>query len=79
MLLGLDHKVLVVHIVHKNRLQKNKMPRSKRPELRRHIPNIKCEDCKEELEYMCELNEIMICPRCFTMYDFKKFKEKDKS
>jgi len=53
------------------------MPRSKRPELRRNTPNIKCEDCKEELEYMDEAENIAICPKCFTMYDLKKFKEKN--
>lgn len=57
----------------KNNLMKNTLkPRKK--------PNIRCwhEQCKEELEYVCELTEIAICPKCLTSYDLKRMKNKEK-
>ena len=49
----------------------------KNPISKRHSPNIKCEDCNEELEFMDEAKNIAICPKCLTMYDLKTFKEKN--
>lgn len=43
-----------------------------------NTPNVRCEDCKKELEYICEVTEIAICPKCLTVYDLKIYKKDEK-
>ncbi len=52
------------------------MPRERRSRRRRPL-DVECEDCKEKLEFMDEANGIAICPKCFTVYDLRKFKRRD--
>ena len=39
--------------------------------LERNKPNKRCEECKEELEYLDENLDIAICPKCLITYDLK--------
>ena len=44
----------------------------------RHKPNRRCEECKEELEYLDERMNIAICPSCLITYDLKIWSRKKK-
>ena len=47
-------------------------------QLKRNSPNRKCEECKEELEYLDEVENIVICPKCLDIYDLKIWSGKKK-
>ena len=47
-------------------------------QLKRNSPNRKCEECREELEYLDERMNIAICPKCLITYDLKIWSRKKK-